>query len=352
MLERVARILLALLFGIRTRPQEELTEAQLERYQEALVKGELRSQDAFRLLERQSENGDRRAVEATLDYMAALGHETEPVVRVAAEFFLAERHYEEAQRYAEKLVYDHSRTPSNLKLLSKTDVLQGDYVSALSHFEELELDGARDRDALEFQLDAMVRSGAFGSALALAERHDLRPEMRSFLEHRSRGRPFPRFSWHGRPSRSGDIFEGHAVSDMRRFMAGVLREPLQHPVPDIQTLDLVINQGVYIPDPSRHQMPEGWAHPVNFELSMTGDSEDFALWAWSNLCRLGYPARFVLGGRYKGEMNHAWVTLHHAHIVDVLECTPLGYNPTIRAPQAIEYRPMWSVDRSLHWYCH
>ena len=340
------------LLGGRQETQEELTEAQLSALGERLIKGEVNSAQATILLLQQVGRGDAQAVGTTLEYLAALGMDGPTVLKIAAEFYLDRRHYAEAQRYAQTLCYEHDRYGSALRTLAILDTLQGDYVTALLHIDEYFERSKEDAVLRLFQLSALLRAGAVGAARELNRQFGMRPHLEAFLIEREQGRGFGRFSWHGTPTRSGEILEGVDLNQMRRFMSNALKNPLGIPVADMPELDRRINAGTYVSDSRRYGHPDVWVQPASFERTLVGDCEDFALWAWTNLCRLGYPARFVAGGWYSEAPNHAWVTIHRGRTVQLLECTPQGFNPVVRASEAIEYRPWWSVDRNLHFYRH
>ncbi len=332
--------------------QEELTDDQIEALHERLVKGELNQAQALTLLAERARAGDLQTIASTLEYLTALGMDDPQALEIATTTYFEHRHYGEAQRYAQTLCYEHDRYGSALRRLGIIEALLGDYVCALVHIEEyVELHGL-DSVLAWHQLEAMLRSGALKAAKAFNQSLGLDPDLERFLHARDTGQGFRRFSWQGTPIRSGAMFDGVDVHGLRRFMADVIRCPLTRVMADLPALDVAINQGRYVPDLHAFGLPDVWIHPASFELSLTGDCEDFALWAWVNLCGMGYPARFVIGGRYEEEPNHAWVTIHRGRSIQVLECTPQGYNPPIMAHSAVEYRPWWSIDRHLHCYRH
>lgn len=348
----VLELLIRMLIDGR-QPQEELSEAQLETFTERLVKGELSRKAALQLLRRRARMGDLEAVETALSYMAALGYDDATTLKLASEFYLDRRHYGEAHRYAQKLCHEHDRYGPALRLLAVLDTLRGDHASALVHADEY-MESRRREDLVlrGYQLEALYRSGATTTAAELAQRLGLRPDLQDFLHRRARGRVFGRFSWRGSPTKSGELFWGHDVHGMQKFFRDMLKAELRNPLPDLASVDRTLNAGTYLPDREQFEHVDVWVSPARFEFTLTGDCEDFALWAWVNLCRQGHKARFVLGGLFHEELNHAWVTIHRGQAIDVLECTPQGYNPPIRAQRAHEYRPMYSVDRNLFWYRH
>ena len=349
-----ARVLELIISIIRARQgqQEDLTDEQLEALANRLIKGEVDRDQAVLLLTQQAVRGDVRAVSTTMEYLSALGMDTRTILRVAADFYLDQRHYTEAHRYAQSLTYHHDRYGPALRRLAILDVLEGDYVSALVHIDEYTAANGPDDELALFQLEALVRSGALMAAETLSRERGLHPSLDEFLHRRRTGHGFSRFSWYGSPTRSGEIFAGVDVFEMQRFLREALKQPLQREADEFAAVDRMINAGVYVPDGRQYGAPDVWILPSMFEMTMTGDCEDFALWAWVNLCRLGFPARFTIGGWYEDTPNHAWVTIHRGQSVQVLECTPKGFNPLIGAKNAIEYRPRWSVDRKLHCYRH
>ena len=92
-----------------------------------------------------------------------------------------------------------------------------------------------------------------------------------------------------------------------------------------------------------------WLHPEDFEKERAGDCEDHALWAWAQLARLGWDARFTVGIFDGG--GHAWVQVLQGGRVRILEATE-------KRPEKIlfdaggAYEPVWSVDATPRFYAH
>ena len=66
----------------------------------------------------------------------------------------------------------------------------------------------------------------------------------------------------------------------------------------------------YASDEALFAEPDFWQHPRTFEHLRRGDCEDFALWAWRNLLRLGYDADLVVGRCVppaRERSRHAWI---------------------------------------------
>ncbi len=113
----------------------------------------------------------------------------------------------------------------------------------------------------------------------------------------------------------------------------------------------------YATDRDLFRHPDYWQHPCAFERMRQGDCEDFALWAWRKLVRLGYDAEFIVGyvlhpeGHSRG---HAWVVFRQ-------NGESFVFDPSIRtrlqmvAPLfrvAHEYVPEVSVDGNLARYVY
>ncbi|MEM7679300.1 MAG: hypothetical protein AAF449_25285, partial [Myxococcota bacterium] len=311
------------LIGSSHSSQEELTEDQVKQIRDGLAKGEVLPIQAHRLLQRLADDDDVSGVAITLEYMVAMGM-TEPApLRTATNFYWRRRHYAEARLYAERLCYEHDRYGAALRDLSILESLEGDYVPALAHMHEYDAARGMDPELVWFQVDALLRSGSYTAAEERIAATGVRLEWEGFLARRRGGRFFGRFSWHGRPSRSTrQTSSGLDVAPIRSFVDVARKRPLMGEVPDMATLDRLINSGHYVPDERRFGHPDVWIQPSAFEPALVGDCEDFALWAWAHLVRLGYPARFVLCGLFKEEPNHAWVTIHRVADIQLLECTP------------------------------
>ncbi len=115
----------------------------------------------------------------------------------------------------------------------------------------------------------------------------------------------------------------------------------------------------YVSDPDLFQEADFWQHPCTFEQLRKGDCEDFALWAWRKLVRLGYDAEFV-AGRYVqpgcAETDHG-----HTWIVFQKNGTSYLFDPIIRARHHMiqpldvvrhEYIPEVSVDQHFTRYAY
>ena len=112
----------------------------------------------------------------------------------------------------------------------------------------------------------------------------------------------------------------------------------------------------YVRDPVLFQECDYWQHPLTFEYLRKGDCEDFSLWAWRKLVRLGYKAEFV-AGRFVlpscSTVGHTWLVLR-----DLPE--PLLFDPTCDTTSMLAplsevqqtYLPEVSVDDNLRRYAY
>jgi len=108
---------------------------------------------------------------------------------------------------------------------------------------------------------------------------------------------------------------------------------------------------LYAKDSEVHGREEVWIHPEDFERIRAGDCEDHALWAWVQLVRIGWDARFTAGLMDGG--GHGWITVYRGGEVLVCETTAKKRAPFLFAPAGKpRYEPVWSVDRDCRFFWH
>ena len=108
----------------------------------------------------------------------------------------------------------------------------------------------------------------------------------------------------------------------------------------------------YRSDQALFRTDDFWQHPSTFEQIRKGDCDDFALWAWRALGRLGLDAEFMVGqcrwpnGR-RGQ--HAWVLFEKDGRQYLLEGTSGDPKRMILPLEAAKptYCPHFGVDHSL-----
>jgi hypothetical protein len=97
-----------------------------------------------------------------------------------------------------------------------------------------------------------------------------------------------------------------------------------------------------------------WQHPITFEQLRKGDCEDFALWAWRKLRRIGLETELMLGQwlarGVPGDHYHAWVVFRdpegHQYLLEsVARARPRMVQPLAMA--RADYRPHLSVGHDL-----
>lgn len=100
----------------------------------------------------------------------------------------------------------------------------------------------------------------------------------------------------------------------------------------------------YVSDEAQFGRRDYWIPPEEFERRRCGDCEDFALWTWRQLMRLGYSARFVCGhgGRYG--TGHAWVSFERDGRTFIVESLAAGFGPTFPRLSTLRYTPRLSVS--------
>ena len=132
-------------------------------------------------------------------------------------------------------------------------------------------------------------------------------------------------------------------------------QPLSVLCTDIDHVRRFLQTCRYMSDQVQFGRRDYWMPPEEFERRRRGDCEDFALWTWRQLMRLGYSARFVCGhgGRY-GE-GHAWVTFELDGRTFIVESLAAPFGPTFPRLSTLRYRPRISVSWdgcALRYYEH
>ena len=176
----------------------------------------------------------------------------------------------------------------------------------------------------------------------------LRPVSRLLLRTVRLGDPWQRFPQAVPLERYG--------AGARRSFDWYLEGQSIFPLASVDELKAWLLGCAYVRDPELFNEVDFWQHPCTFERLRMGDCEDFALWAWAQLVRLGYEAEFVAGRwRQAGEASgHAWVLFAEAG-------RRLVFDPVIRDAAAMvrpleevrqEYVPEVSVDGRLRRYVY
>jgi Bacterial transglutaminase-like cysteine proteinase BTLCP len=132
-------------------------------------------------------------------------------------------------------------------------------------------------------------------------------------------------------------------------------QPLSVDCHDLDDIRRFLQTCRYMSDQAQFGRVDYWMPPEEFERRRRGDCDDFALWTWRQLMRLGYSARFVCGhgGRYGA--GHAWVTFEREGRTFIVEALAAPYGPTFPRLSTLRYRPRISVTwdgRVLKYFKH
>lgn len=121
-------------------------------------------------------------------------------------------------------------------------------------------------------------------------------------------------------------------------------QPLSVVCSDLEEVRRFLQTCRYMSDQTQFGRSDYWIPPEEFEHRRRGDCEDFALWTWRQLLRLGYSARFVCGhgGRYGA--GHAWVTFERDGHTFIVESLAARLGPTFPRLTTLRYRPRISVS--------
>lgn len=165
--------------------------------------------------------------------------------------------------------------------------------------------------------------------------------------------------WRGRPVRHLDSI---AQRRFRRYSILHIREVARRSLADESVVE-VRNPGdilnflftcEYASDREVHGRDDVWCTPAEFEKLRKGDCEDFALWAWKMMLKIGFDARLFLGTWNRG--GHAWVVFYVKDEPMVFETTGVGKLASKEAlkpaEQATGYLPNISIDGRLRFYQH
>lgn len=115
----------------------------------------------------------------------------------------------------------------------------------------------------------------------------------------------------------------------------------------------------YASDPDLFQQVDFWQHPCTFEQLRKGDCEDFSLWAWRKLVRLGYDAEFVAGrcvqpGCTETHHGHTWIVFRKDGVTYLFDPIIRARSHMVEPLDAVrhEYIPEVSVDGHFTRYAY
>jgi predicted transglutaminase-like cysteine proteinase len=296
---------------------------------------------------------DNRPYEARalLEKMLSDGIPTRAEIDFAVDAYIAMRDYKTAYWYAAVACYEFDRSGDALLRLAKLAMLTSSYALAGNWVAEYIEHNRSSTEVIDLLAECYIRQGNHSQALEALRRsrslaHTARQHwLTSVVEG---GRRIPKKDWLGRRIT-------HVPHLLRiDWKTKLMHSPLAFRAQRLSDIDGWLNTCTYVSDERLFGTAEYWQTPQELEQRRQGDCEDFAIWAWVQLSRMGLRARLVLGSLYSTsrELNHAWVCIYGARGPQVLECVPVGHNVTINARYAFEYIPYLSIDKDVNWFRH
>lgn len=285
-----------------------------------------------------------------LDRILCSPYRNKKYLGFAARIAIKTRQYKRAYRYYLNICYEYDRQGKALLDLAKVAYLNANYRLAINWLEEyISHNSLELSEALYWLQLCYLRNRSYRDAYYVYQKYNTGFSYNA-VDWLSRivqdGKRPPPQDWYGKKSKPLDKF----IKLDWRYQ--ILNKPLQFKAKSIADIDLWINKATYVSDERLFNTADFWQLPVDFEQNKTGDCEDFALWVWVQLLRLRINARFVIGGLFSTEINHAWVQLYLRNEIRVFECTPQQNNVSISVRNAPEYFPIFSIDGYLKTYSH
>lgn len=139
----------------------------------------------------------------------------------------------------------------------------------------------------------------------------------------------------------------------RWYFEGESRVPVQNIE---EVLDWLLGCD-YARDPDLFLEDDLWQHPCHFETLRKGDCEDFSLWGWRKLVRLGYTAEFVAGRCTTpgcAPAGHTWIIFPEDDELFLFDPVMRSRAEMIRPLAEVqhEYVPEVSVDGQFVHYVY
>lgn len=164
--------------------------------------------------------------------------------------------------------------------------------------------------------------------------------------------------WRGRKVKHLDAiahlrFERYSLFQIRDAVKKSLENGTDIQVNKLSDISAFLSTCEYKSDQELFGVKDYWQTPIEFESLRSGDCEDFALWTWSKLIKLGKDARMTLGSN--GYSGHAWVTIFHNHEPFIYETTlklKEGKIPIVSVLKFDLYKPSISIDSKLNFFQH
>lgn len=338
-------------FGRGSELAFKFSEKIVHKLEDQLFKGGLNESSALQLLRIYQRGGRHERTQKALDIIMSSNLRSRELSEFAVQHYLRIRDYYKAYRYSKDLCYHYDRYGDALLQLSRIAILISHYNLAAMWLHEYLRHNTMNRDIAYYWLGhCFLRQRSLSHALSCLNKG------KGYLTD------VQLFRWltaldEGKQKQTRQNWFGHKARPMRRLQTlnwknNVLNSHLVFEANSIAQIDEWINSGSYVSDERLFGQADRWQLPSEIEKYRCGDCEDFSLWAWVQLLRMNVNARFMLGGLFDNELNHAWVCIYNKDGVKVLECTPSQFNVPIAAKNAPEYLPLLSLDKSLQWYSH
>lgn len=331
--------------------ETESSEKLIYKLEAKLAKGNLTETQALRLLRIYHNRNRYKDAQKALDQIMVNNLRTKEILKFSVQHYLYLRDYNNAYRLSKDLCYHYDRYGDSLLHLSKIAILVSDYGLATTWLQEYIEHNPTKIDHASYWLGlSYLRQRYFSKALICFNNRNgnlIETDSVRWLSAIDKGKLKPlNKNWFG--SKTTPMKRLHTLN----WKSYIINSSLEFQASSLTQIDEWINQKTYISDDRLYEEADRWQIPSEFEKIGQGDCEDFALWAWVQLLRMNRNARFMLGGLFSEELNHAWVCIYGRDGVKVFECTPSEYNVLIAAKNVPEYLPILSVDKSLNWYCH
>jgi hypothetical protein len=133
-----------------------------------------------------------------------------------------------------------------------------------------------------------------------------------------------------------------------------LNSNIDYYYPNLKLLQDFLKECSYVSDEEHFGKNDFWMLPNSFENEKKGDCEDFAIYTWRQLYKMGYDSRLVIGTTGKDTKWHAWCTAKKNGKAYLIDPVRAGY-PFLLTSLIRNYQPHYSFgvfDNSVKYYYH
>lgn len=155
----------------------------------------------------------------------------------------------------------------------------------------------------------------------------------------------------------GVLMEASRLSLDPEKMRAILDDPTERRFSKEMDILVHLSDFQYVTDQKQFGRADYWQNPSEFEERRKGDCDDFALYVWHHLCKMGKDARFVVGKHGYSLTGHAWVVVYENGKRSLYECATYRRTGALRKTEedpAVrrDYLPVMSVDSECRTYWH